>query len=124
MILGSSGYTSSFLIVDNNAAMRRTIGWIVRDLAGEVFECDDRAKVMAMCHQHRPHWVLMEIEMGANDGLATTRDLCRLYPDVRVVIVALDDHPSFRLAAKEAGACGYIVKEDLLALRELIISES
>ena len=42
------------------------------------------------------------------------------FPEARVVIVTDYDDEPLRQAAREAGACGYVLKENLIALRELI----
>ncbi len=108
------------LIVDDHAAMRRLLGRVVGDLFSAVAECDDGAEALAAYERHRPDWVLMDIEMSRTDGLTATRDIMRAFPDAKVVIVSKHDDEQLRAAARTAGACGYVLKENLIAVRELL----
>jgi len=108
------------LIVDDHAPMRRLIGRVVHDLFSVVAECDDGADALAAYEQLQPDWVLMDIEMSRMDGLTATRNIVHAFPDAKVVIVSKHSDEPFREAAREAGACGYVVKENLMAIRELL----
>lgn len=108
------------LIVDDHAPMRRLLGRVVEDLFRAVEECEDGADALAAYEQHRPDWVFMDIEMGRTDGLTATRDIVRTFPDARVVIVSKHDDEQLRAAARTAGACGYVLKENLFAVRTLL----
>ena len=54
------------------------------------------------------------------DGLTATREIIAAYPEAKVVIVSRHGDEQTREAARAAGACGFVLKENLLALRELI----
>jgi DNA-binding NarL/FixJ family response regulator len=62
----------------------------------------------------------MDIEMSRMDGLTATRNIVQAFPGARVVIVTKHDNNYIREAAREAGACGYVLKENLMAIRELL----
>jgi DNA-binding NarL/FixJ family response regulator len=62
----------------------------------------------------------MDIEMPIMDGVTATRCIIEADPSAQVIIVTNHDHPSLREAARDAGAVGYALKENLLAIRELI----
>ena len=108
------------LIVDDNPAMRRAIKRFVSQYTDQVIECDDGALAFAAYEKHLPEWVLMDVEMKAKDGLEATREICRAYPDAQVVIVTKHGDALMREAAQKAGAVGYVLKVNLLALREII----
>lgn len=100
--------------------MRRLLGRVVSDFVSLVVECEDGADALAAYEQHRPDWVLMDIEMQQTDGITTTRNIMQVFPQARVVIVSKYDDERLRAAARTAGACGYVCKENLLALRALL----
>jgi len=110
----------SLLIVEDNAKMRRMLKSLVADLASPIHECVDGADALAAYAAQRPDWVLMDIAMKDLDGISATRKIKAAYPDAKIIIVTGYDEAELRQAAREAGACGYVLKENLLALRELI----
>ena len=108
------------LIVDDHAAMRRLLGRVVADLFSAVEECEDGADALDAYERNRPDWVFMDIEMSRTDGITATRDLVRAFPEARVLIVSKHDDERLREAARTAGARGYVLKENLIALRGLL----
>jgi len=63
-----------------------------------------------------PDVVLMDIKMPSMDGIAATRELKEKMPDVKVVMLTLYDR-EFVPQAVEAGASGYILKDDVTQAR-------
>lgn len=108
------------LIVDDNPQMRRLIRSVVGDMAEAIAECSDGALALAAYAEQRPDWVLMDIRMHEMDGITATRGIKAVYPDAHVCIVTDHDDSELREAACEAGAEGYVVKEDLLRLRQVL----
>ena len=107
------------LIVDDNDNIRRVIRMIVSDLA-DVFECSDGAEAVTAYAVHDPDWVLMDIQMKRVNGIAATKAIKSEWPDARILIVTDYDDSSLREAARRAGASDYVLKEDLLVLREFL----
>ena len=101
------------LIVDDNAAMRRLVRSIVRELSDTILECSDGAEAIRSYREHRPDWVLMDIEMPGKNGLFATREICAAFPEARVVIVTRHRDAAMRQAAMDAGARAYVLKENL-----------
>lgn len=110
----------SFLIVDDNRVMRHAIGRVVRDMTERIIECADGAQAFLAYQANLPEWVLMDVEMAEKDGLTATREICAAYPKARVVIVTNYGDEGMREAAAKAGACGYVMKENLLELRGIL----
>jgi len=107
----------SLLIVEDNEQMRRMLKSVVADLTSAVYECDDGAEALAAYAAHRPDFVLMDIAMKEMDGVTATREIMGTYPEANIIIVTNYDNADLREAAREAGACGYVFKENLLDLR-------
>lgn len=114
----------SILIVDDNPLMRRALKALLSDLAPVCYECGDGNAALAAYRQHRPDWVLMDLKLAGTDGLAVTALLRAADPSARVLIVTTYDDPALREAALEAGACGFVLKENLSKLRSLLESAS
>ena len=110
----------TLLIVEDNPAVRRLVRQLVADLADEIGECGDGAEAEARYAELQPDWVLMDIEMPRVDGIAATRRIKAAFPDARILIVTNYGDAALRAAALAAGACGYVLKENLLELRRLL----
>ncbi|MGH9845623.1 MAG: response regulator transcription factor [Blastocatellia bacterium] len=108
------------LIVEDNLPIRRLIRRLVGDLADEIGECGDGVEAEALYAELLPDWVLMDIEMPRVNGIAATRRIKAAFPEARIVIVTNYDDAALRAAALAAGACGYVLKENLLELRQLL----
>jgi CheY-like chemotaxis protein len=109
------------LIVDDNAKMRCLIRGVLADLADEVYEGSDGEQAVALHRQHRPDWLVVDIAMPVLDGIEATRRIRRAAPDARVVVVTVFNDPALREEAREAGACAYVLKENLLELRQILM---
>lgn len=108
------------LIVEDNAAVRRMIRAVVAGVGVEFDECADGAEALAAYSTRRPDWVLMDIEMKEMDGITATREIKAVDGEARIIIVTSYDGADLREAASRAGACGYVLKENLLELRGLL----
>lgn len=108
------------LIVEDNPQMRRLIIQIVKTSSDAIFECDDGAQALWAYREHLPDWVLMDIEMRQTDGITATREITAAFPEAKIVIVTDYNSANLREAAKAAGACGYVVKDNLVDLRRFL----
>lgn len=108
------------LIVEDSEQLRRMVKSLVKDLVECVFECDDGAGALLAYTQHRPDWVLMDIDLPQLDGISATRQIVSAYPEARVMVVTNYDDADLREAARAAGACHYVVKEDLIEIRRIL----
>ncbi|MGI8566464.1 MAG: response regulator [Pyrinomonadaceae bacterium] len=108
------------LIVEDNPQVRRLMRRMLSDLAEDITECADGAEAVAAYTRSQPDWVLMDIEMKALDGITATRAIRAMDGAAKVIIVTSYDGAELREAARRAGACGYVLKENLLDLRGLL----
>jgi CheY-like chemotaxis protein len=108
------------LIVEDNPSVRRVIRNIVTTIADEIYECEDGADALPAYIAHEPDWVLMDIVMKNMGGLTATKLIKDRYPDAKIMIVTNFDEPDLRESARQAGACGYILKENLFEALRLL----
>ncbi len=108
-------------IVDDHALVREGLRLILtaQPDVEVVGEANDGAAAMSMVAIRRPHVILVDLALGASDGLALVRDLTVLHPLIRVVVVTMHHDEETVRQAFLAGAAGYVVKgaasADLLA---------
>jgi DNA-binding NarL/FixJ family response regulator len=60
---------------------------------------------------HRPHLILMDMEMPEMDGIETSEKVLERYPDVRIMIVSGFDNEEMIFRAIELGVHGYLLKD-------------
>jgi DNA-binding NarL/FixJ family response regulator len=108
------------LIVDDHAAFRQVVKNLVQAAGAECLECENGVQAVAQYPQFRPDLVLMDIAMKGLDGLSATAEIAARFLDARVVMLTEYDDPDLRAAAREAGARGYLLKEDLSQLQALL----
>ena len=108
------------LIVDDSAEMRRLIRQVVAEPNDMVIECSDGDEVLEAYAEHRPDWVLMDVEMKRVDGLTATANLTRRHPEAKVVIVTKYSDEETRRAARDSGALFFLGKDEIVSLRTLI----
>ena len=110
------------LIADDDARMRQMIKQIVAGLASAVDEASDGGEAIAVCATERPDWVLMDWRMKPIDGLRATAAIKARFPQTRIVLVTQYDDDELRAEALRAGACAYVLKENLHELPGILMA--
>jgi CheY-like chemotaxis protein len=108
------------LVVDDNARVRRMIVEVAAPMTTDVVECAAGAEALGAYLRHRPDVVLMDIAMDGVDGIAAAGQIHAADPRARIVMVTDYDGVELREAAEAAGACAYVLKENLTELRGLL----
>ncbi len=110
------------LIADDDARMRQLLKQMVAGHASAVYEAADGADAFVAFAAERPDLVLMDLRMRPVDGLRATAQIKACFPDARIAIVSQFDEPELRSEAARAGACAYIVKDQLEELTRILCS--
>lgn len=103
--------------------MRQMIAGICRDCGAHVVECSNGIEAVESFQKHRPDCSLIDFEMPEMDGLEATARIRSLSRCARIFIVTQYDNESLRQAAAGAGANGFVRKEDLHMLPDLLKAE-
>ncbi|GAB7109076.1 response regulator transcription factor [Streptomyces phaeofaciens JCM 4814] len=108
------------LLADDHALVRRGVRLI---LDGEpdltvVAEADDGAEAVAQARALRPDLAILDIAMPRLTGLQAARELSRVLPDLRILILTMYDNEQYFFEALSAGASGYVLKS--VADRDLV----
>ena len=112
------------LSVDDKAQVRSMIRRFLVDLAAEISETNDGESALDAYAAYLPDWVLMDIEMKHTNGIVATERIRAAYPQANIVIVTNYDDDCLRERATAAGARGYVLKENLLALRSMLLTDA
>ena len=101
------------VIADDHAVVRHGLAQLVAtfrevELVGAAA---DGEEAVALCAEHRPDVVLMDLEMPVLDGIEATRRIKATQPDVAVVVLTSFSDRERILRALDAGAAGYLLKD-------------
>ena len=108
------------LLADDHAVVRAGLKAVLgsaRDIV-VVGEASNGAEAVALAARVKPDVVVMDLSMGASDGITATRELVAAGPTPRVLVLTMHAEEEYLVQALEAGAAGYLVKS--AADRELV----
>jgi CheY-like chemotaxis protein len=108
------------MIVDDHAEMRTFIRSLLTGVAQQFVECVGGEQAVATFPVERPDWTLMDIVMPGMDGLTATRRIKAKFPEARILVITQHDNHHVRDSAREAGATGFLGKEDLTRLESIL----
>ncbi len=101
------------LLVDDHKIMRDGIKAILeRDPEFRVVgEAESGADALQFVKLHHPELVLMDIGLPGLNGVETTAEILRHYPECKVVILSMYDDENSVVGAVRSGARGFILKK-------------
>ena len=100
------------LIVDDHEVVRRGVRSLLSlekgiEVCGEAVDGQD---AIVKAQELLPDFITMDISMPNMNGLEATREIRRIMPDVRILVLSQHDVPEMMQQALNAGANGYVVK--------------
>lgn len=75
-----------------------------------VFEAENGEELLKELETTQPDVVLMDLRMPGKDGIETTKEVSKRYPDVKVLILTMFEDERFVSHLMENGANGYLLK--------------
>jgi len=101
------------LVVDDHAVVRSGLRRVLdaeKDIE-TIGEAANAQRAVFEALEHKPDVVLMDVVMPGKSGIEGVPALLQAVPDVRVLILSMQDDPHYVREAFEAGASGYVLKE-------------
>jgi DNA-binding NarL/FixJ family response regulator len=101
------------LLADDQRLVRESLGTLLGLLDGIelVATAADGEEAVALCAEHQPEVVLMDLRMPRVNGIEATGRLRERQPDVRVIALTTYADDESVLGALRAGARGYLTKD-------------
>jgi DNA-binding NarL/FixJ family response regulator len=113
MFAPAAGHPIRVLIADDHEVVRLGIGRLLENQPGieVVAFANDGAEAVALCAEHAPDVILMDLEMPGVDGIEATRAITRGDDSARVVVLTSFADREHIAEAIDSGAVGYLLKD-------------
>lgn len=101
------------LIVDDHAVVRSGLKLLLEseeDIA-VVAEAGSADEGVRAARLEKPDVVLLDVVMPGRSGIEATPELLKAAPSAKVLVLSMQDDPSYVREAFAAGASGYVLKE-------------
>jgi DNA-binding NarL/FixJ family response regulator len=100
------------LVVDDHPVVRDgvTAALAGRDGITIVGDAGSKTEAVVAATRLRPDVVLVDLHMPGGSGIDAIRELGRVAPDARCLVLTMDDDDDSLHGAMRAGACGYLLK--------------
>ena len=102
------------VLADDHAMFREGIRRIIERIEGVAVsgEVDDGIQLLAHLKNSQPDLVILDISMPNLRGLEAIREIKKLYPRVKIVVLTMHRKKEFIRQALVDGADGFLLKED------------
>lgn len=100
------------LLADDHALVRRGVRLILDGEPGltVVAEAGDGAEAVALAKTHQVDLAVLDVSMPRMTGLQAARELARLNPVPRILMLSMYDNEQYFFQSLKAGASGYVLK--------------
>ena len=106
--------SNRIMIVDDHKIVREGLRSLIEDDGSYevVGEASNGREAIRLAKTLKPDIVIMDIAMSEMNGIEATRQLLKLRPEIRVLGLSMHSDSRFVKQMLEAGALGYLVKEN------------
>jgi two-component system response regulator NreC len=103
----------TLLIVDDHAVVRAGLRLLLEreDDLEVVGEAGDAREAVFLTRRHKPRVILLDVSMPGRTGVDVIAELLQDSPESRVLMLSMEDDPSYVRQAFSGGASGYVLKE-------------
>jgi DNA-binding NarL/FixJ family response regulator len=112
---GSGTVASDFLrvmLVDDHDLFRTGLRNLLEEQGVQIVaEASEGATAVELVRELAPDVVVMDLNMPGMNGIEATREIARVTPLTRVVVLTISDQDDDVIDAIVAGACGYLLKD-------------
>jgi len=101
------------LLVDDHALFRKGVAALFASCEDVkvVGEAEDGCEAIQMVRETRPDVILMDVHMPRCNGLKAVRMIKREMPNVKIIMLTVDEHDEVLFESIKSGAQGYLLKK-------------
>ena len=105
--------TSRVLLADDHVIVRQGLVSILREEGFDVVgEASDGRSAVKMCESLRPEIVILDIAMPLLNGIDAAREILKVCPKTKVILLTMYAEECYVLASLRAGITGYVLKSN------------
>jgi DNA-binding NarL/FixJ family response regulator len=107
-----SGSTIRVVVVDDHPVVRDGVASALagREGISVVGDAGSKAEAVDVASRLHPDIVLVDLHMPGGSGIDAIREITRMTPEARCLVLTMDDDDESLHGAMRAGACGYLLK--------------
>jgi len=113
--LKSAAKGFSILYVEDNKALRLNVERLLHKFFDNVFVAEDGTVGLEMFKKHHYHLVITDIKMPNMDGIEFTKNIKKIQPDTKVIVMSAFDDKEYLLKGIELGVFRFLKKPVNLA---------
>jgi DNA-binding NarL/FixJ family response regulator len=104
----------SIVLADDHVMFRKGLKKIITGVADfdVIGEANNGMELLEILKQIHPHLVILDISMPKLRGLEAAREIRQIYPHIKILVLTMHKKKEFVQQAMEAGAEGFLLKED------------
>lgn len=105
--------TINYIIADDHTIFRKGLINLLADNPelNCLGEAENGQLLLDLLKTKKPDVVLLDIQMPVLDGVETLKEIKVHYPNLKVIILTINDKDQYVLTLMEMGASGYLVKD-------------
>lgn len=113
------------LIVDDHPMFRKGLELSIKTISivGKIVQAENGLQVLEMLEKEPVDVIFMDIKMPLLNGIETTKQVVKKYPQVKVIALSMFDDKDNILEMFKAGVSGYLLKNTNKAEIETAIKE-
>ena len=113
--------TKKVLIVDDSTFMRKRIKSKLTDLGYQIAgEARDGTEAVEKYSSLKPDLVTMDITMRGKDGISASKEILENDPEANIIMLTMLKDDKYRALADDVGIKGFLLKDELDKISELI----
>lgn len=104
----------TIILADDHVLFRRGVKRIIEDLPDlqVIGEAGDGFELLQLLRKLNPQLIILDISMPNLGGLDAAREIRKLYPKVKILMLTMHKKVDFLQQGLEAGADGFLLKDD------------